>query len=255
MAACAAPMKFTEPLNEGQFLKRYKRFFADLKVNGQTTTAHVPNTGSLKSCLEEGAPCRFSTSADPTRKLPHTLQMIKTSSGWVGVNTHLANDLVWEAWTLGLLPRWKDFDSGQREVKLHAKTRIDLALWKSSEDLPAGTKLTPPLIEKSRLHFVEVKNVTLREGGLALFPDAVTERGQKHLKELMELVQKKHTAEILFLVQRDDCQAFAPADHIDPIYGKLLRQAIKAGVQISAYPCELKKEEARLLPRLLPLEI
>lgn len=255
MAACRPSMKFTEPLSEGQFLKRYKRFFADLVVNGQTTTAHVPNTGSLRSCLEEGALCRFSTSSDPARKLALTLQMIQTESGWVGVNTHLANDLVWEAWTLGLLPRWKNFDSGQREVKLHAKTRIDLALWKSSEALPTGTKLTPPLLEKNRLHFVEVKNVTLREEGMALFPDSVTERGQKHLKELMELVSRKHTAEILFLVQRENCQAFAPADHIDPVYGKLLRQAIKAGVQVSAYPCELKKEEARLVPRLLPLEI
>ncbi|MGE0761973.1 MAG: DNA/RNA nuclease SfsA [Bdellovibrionales bacterium] len=248
-------MNFAEPLQQGRFKRRYKRFFAEIEFGGKTITAHVPNTGSLRGCLNEGAPCLFSTSKDPARKLPHTLQMVQDEGTWVGVNTNLANDLAWEAWQNGDIPGWKKFDGGQREVKIHAKTRLDLALWKSTADLPATTKLTPAHLSKNKFYFIEVKNVTMASAGLAMFPDSVTERGQKHLKELMELAHSGHKAEIFFLVQRGDCQAFAPADAIDPVYGKLLRQAIKNGVKISAYPCELNATGAKLKARPLALEI
>ena len=248
-------MNFPEKLQQGQFLRRYKRFFAEIDFGGQTLTAHVPNTGSLKGCLREGAPCLFSTSKDPTRKLPHTLQMVQDEGTWVGVNTNLANDLVWEAWQNGIIPGWKKFDGGQREVKIHAKTRLDLALWKSRSDFPVSTKLTPLHLDKNKFYFIEVKNVTMAQGQFAMFPDSVTERGQKHLQELMDLSEAGHKAEIFFLVQRADCQSFAPADSIDPAYGKLLRQAIKAGVKISAYPCELSDSGVLLKARPLALEI
>ena len=146
-------MNFPEPLQQGQFLRRYKRFFAEIEVGGKTLTAHVPNTGSLKGCLREGAPCLFSTSKDPARKLPLTLQLVQDNGAWVGVNTHMANDLVWEAYQTGIITAWKKFDGGQREVKIHAKTRLDMALWKSSGELTATTKITPPLFSKNKFHF------------------------------------------------------------------------------------------------------
>lgn len=248
-------MKFPSPLSQGQFLRRYKRFFAEIEFQGKTITAHVPNTGSLKGCLKEGAPCLFSTSNDPARKLPQTLQMVRDGKSWVGVNTHLANELVWEAWQSGVIPAWKKLDGGAREVKIHAKTRLDLALWKATAELPAGAKLGVTQLQKNKFNFVEIKNVTMAHKGLAMFPDAVTERGQKHLEELMELSSRGHKAEIFFLIQRSDCQSFAPSDAIDPAYGRLLRQAIKAGVKISAFPCELNETGARVIARPLGLEI
>lgn len=248
-------MKFQDPLAQGQFLRRYKRFFADIEFEGKTITAHVPNTGSLKGCLHENTPCLFSVSKDPARKLPYTLQMVQDEGTWVGVNTHLANDLVWEAWQTGQIKEWKKYEGACREVKIHAKTRLDLALWKISKEVPVGCKLSPTHLQNNKFHFVEVKNVTMAQSGLALFPDAVTTRGQKHIEELIELVEKGHKAELFFLVQRSDCQVFAPADAIDPEYGRLLRQAAKAGVKISAYPCELSPQEARVFARPLGLEI
>lgn len=248
-------MNFKETLKEGILRRRYKRFFAEIDFGGETITAHVPNTGSLKGCLKEGAACRFTTSNDPSRKLAHTLQMVRDGKAWVGVNTGASNSLVWEAWLEKRIPHWKNFDAAQREVRINAKTRLDLALWKATDALPATTKLTSSLIEKNKIHFVEVKNVSMAHNGLAMFPDAVTERGQKHLQELMDLRAHGHGAEILFLVQRDDCKMFAPADDIDPDYGKLFRQAIKAGVKISAYPCEMAPDGVHLKAKPLALEI
>jgi sugar fermentation stimulation protein A len=247
-------MKFLEACEEAVFLKRYKRFFADLDCKGTVMTAHVPNTGSLKGCLGEGSACRISLSKDPARKLKATLQMIQTPTSWVGVNTSLSNGLVWEAFENRVLPAWEDYEAGQREVKINEKSRIDLVLWRRFEGPPEGTKLNPKNLKDFRLHFVEVKNVTLAEGRTALFPDAVTERGQKHLEELMRLSQKGHSAEILFTVQRTDCEEFRPADMIDPRYGKLLRKAAREGVKISAFPCRLDHLEISLETRK-PLKV
>lgn len=249
-------MKFLESFEEGVFLKRYKRFFADIEAKGESFVSHVPNTGSLKGCLEKGALCRYSISTDPKRKLKATLQMIKTPQSWVGVNTGLPNALMWEAFESRSVPTWEEFEFGQKEVKINEKSRIDMVLWRPFEGPSEGQKLTVKNLKDYRLHFVEIKNVTLADNNTALFPDCVTERGQKHLEELMQLTKKGHSAEIVFVIQRTDCTQFRPADELDPRYGQLLRKAAKAGVKISAYTCTLEPGEitvnsGRSLPIIL----
>lgn len=251
---CSGPfgdesMKFSEPILDGLFLKRYKRFFADVHLDGKrgAVVAHVPNTGSLLGCLEQNAPCRVSFHDVPDRKLKYTLQMIKTPTSWVGVNTGLSNDLVWEAYSSGQIKSWEDWDYGQREVKISPVSRVDLVLWKNHPDAPSpAQRLTMSEFVFNKFHFVEVKNVTLARDGRASFPDAETERGQKHLLELMTLLKQGHTAELVFTVQRDDCHSFAPADDIDPKYGKLLREAVQLGLIISPYACRLDRSGIEL---------
>ncbi|MCJ8276639.1 MAG: DNA/RNA nuclease SfsA, partial [Bdellovibrionales bacterium] len=206
-------MRFEETLQEGRFIKRYKRFFTDIEFNGKTIVAHCPNTGSMKGLKNEGSPCLFSTTDDPKRKLKHTLQAVKTPTSWVGVNTGLPNKLVMELFKENPLKHWKKFDSAQAEVKISDKSRIDMVLWNSKDrDVKKWSlkNLTPPL------HLIEIKNVTLAEDGVAMFPDAVTTRGQKHLDEMMELMEKGYTCEMVYVVQRQDCKRFKTADEIDP---------------------------------------
>lgn len=222
-------MKFEEVAREAQFIKRYKRFFADVHLAGEVVVAHVPNTGSLKTCLFEGAPCVVTESSNPMRKLKATLQFLRTPTSWVGVNTSLPNGLVFEAWELGKIAAWRDFSQAQREFKISKETRLDLVLARGEQDLA----------ERKNLHYVEIKNVTLAENGVALFPDAETTRGQKHLRELITLKNAGHGAEIVFVVQRQDCPEFGPADHIDAEYGRLLREAVAAGVSVNAYACDI----------------
>jgi len=243
-------MKYNRQLDEGVFLKRYKRFFADIEWKGQKLTAHVPNTGSLKSVNNPGALCLFSHSDNPERKLKQTLEMIKAPTGaWVGVNTATPNTVVRETLmnvvgkTGGKLPKswqhWAEFDEVKPEFKISAETRLDFALSKKNSD---------------KKYFIEVKNVTLAEGETAMFPDAETTRGQKHLQEMMNLMKEGHAAEILFTIQRADCTAFAPADSIDPEYGKLLKEAAKKGLKISPFIVDLSPMEAVLSDRLLPFK-
>lgn len=235
-------MEFPEPLKEGRFLKRYKRFFADIELDGQVVVAHVPNTGSLKSCLEPGCPAWVSPSNNPARKLRYTLEFLKPGDAWIGVNTQRSNDLVWEVWQSQSFARWTDYDDGVREIKINAETRLDLRL--------------STLADKEFHHYVEVKNVTLKDGesARAKFPDAVTTRGQKHLQEMMKLIRAGHTAEIVFTIQRDDCTEFSPADDIDPEYGRLLRKAVDQGLTVSAWPCAISNQRATLAP-LRPLKV
>lgn len=242
-------MQFNEPVRQATFLKRYKRFFADVRVDQNVLTAHVPNTGSLKSCLEADADCLVTETNDPNRKLKATLQFIKTPTSWVGVNTSLPNDLVYELWESRQIPHWKKFGAAKREYKISKETRFDLALAETAEALEHG-----------RVHLVEVKNVTLAENGVALFPDAVTTRGQKHLEELTTIVKNGGTAEMVYVVQRTDCPTFRPADDIDPDYGRLLRAAAAAGVWVQAYACEfafddLARARVKINPRPLPLDL
>jgi sugar fermentation stimulation protein A len=239
-------MKLPAPILEGRFVKRYKRFFADLELEGQLVTAHVPNTGSLISCLEVGASCWVSSNNDPKRKLKYTLQMVEAHGSKVGVNTGLANALVAEAFQNRAIPHWQKFDCLQAEVKLSAETRLDFALWKSSAERPVSDKITLQNLNSSSLHFVEVKNVTLAEGSIAMFPDAVTTRGQKHLDELVGLVDAGHTAEIFFVVQREGCTSFSPARDIDPVYAEKLERAQNAGVIVSAWACDFTPHEIRI---------
>ena len=241
-------MKFREALIEGQFIRRYKRFFADIQWGERVIVAHVPNTGSLKGCLVEGAPCRFTVSDNPQRKLKYTLQMIKVGRSWVGINTHLANLITWEAFENRCIPHWKKFRSGRREVRVSDSSRLDFVFCKD-EGLLEAKKIDPLWFKDTRhgvFHFVEVKNVTFRVDHSVQFPDAVTLRGQKHLLELIRLVKAGHSAEIFFTVQRRDGQFFAPADEVDPEYGYLLREAKRAGVLISPYICQINSRGVKV---------
>lgn len=240
-------MKFRTQVREGIFLKRYKRFFADVQLGKEIVVAHVPNTGSLKSASEAGAPCLLTESDNPERKLKFTLEAIRMPSGsWVGVNTSWPNLLAREAFESGVFKHWAGFDEFKAEVKLSPETRIDVVL----TDSRSGKK-----------HFVEIKNVTMASGdvgsvkGCAHFPDAVTERGQKHLRELTKLVGEGHSAEILFAIQRSDCVSFSPADEIDPEYGRLLREARKAGVMVTAALVELSPNEISYSGKTLEIRL
>jgi sugar fermentation stimulation protein A len=240
-------MKFKTAVHQGIFLKRYKRFFADIELAGQVVVAHVPNTGSLKSASEVGAPCFVTESDNPERKLKFTLEAIQIPSGaWVGVNTSWPNLLAKEAFDARVFPHWREFNELKAEVKLSPETRLDLVLQDG---------------KSNRRHFVEIKNVTMASGavadraGTAHFPDAVTERGQKHLRELMKLVSEGHSAEILFAVQRGDCRYFSPADEVDPEYGRLLREAQRAGVRVTAALVDVSPQGIRMSGDLLELRL
>ena len=212
-------MHFNPPMEKGFFIKREKRFFAHIEQEGKPLLAHLPNTGSLTGCLISKQSCLFTPASNPKRKLKYTLQLIKTPHSWVGVNTHLANTLVEEAFFKKQISHWKKWGNLKKEVKINTKTRIDFVF-----------------STQNQYHFVEVKSVTLAQKDQALFPDAITKRGQKHLKELIFLAKQGHSTEIFFLIQRTDCKSFAPAHQIDPVYAKLLKEASEKGVKISAYP-------------------
>ena len=246
-------MQFEQPLRQGKFLKRYKRFFADIEFEGETITALCPNTGSMKGCKDPGSPCLFSSNDDPKRKLRHTLEMIKSPTSWIGVNTALPNKLVYELFENNPLKHWKKYNRYQGEVKINDKSRMDLVLWneKQHPDIKKWNhkNLIPPL------HVIEVKNVTMGGEGLAQFPDSVTTRGQKHLDELILLTKKGFSCEMVYVVQREDCEVFSPADDIDPEYGKKLREAKKSGVKITALHCRLDKKSVTLTSDTLKIKL
>lgn len=246
-------MEFERPLIEGTFLKRYKRFFADVELDGEIVTAHVPNTGSLKSCNTPGSRCLLSTSDDPNRALKFTLQAVESDNHWVGVNTSWPNKLAIEIFQQGVLTHWKEFDRFQAEVKINSQSRIDLMLWHSGDS--AKTKWKAEDFENFQpVHFVEIKNVTLKVGRGAYFPDAVTERGQKHIQELCDLIDKGFSAEMLFVVQRTDVDYFAPAKDIDPTYAQLLKRATEKGLKVTALSFAVTKN-GFALGRALPLKM
>jgi sugar fermentation stimulation protein A len=233
-------MLFQQPLVEGRFLRRYKRFFVDVELsNGERVVAHCPNTGTLLGCLVEGAPVLLKPVAGPTRSLVFSWKMICVDDTWVGVDTGLAVPLVEEALREGKLPALSGYARSYREVRYGREqtSRIDLLLSRGGllpGAAPARRSQARALPEQDERVYVEVKNTTLVDSGTAMFPDAVTERGQKHLAELMHVVASGHRAAMVFCIQRTDCQRFGPADHIDPTYGRLLRQALNAGVEAYA---------------------
>ncbi len=232
-------MKTPLKLEQGIFLKRYKRFFADIDWQGKVITAHVANTGSLRTCGESGSPCLFTVHDDPKRKLKYSLEMMQAPSGsWVGVNTSLPNQLVKQALNEKKFPHWQEWDEIHPEFKINAETRLDFRL----------RKLSP-----EKFHYIEVKNVTLMREKKAQFPDAVTTRGQKHLRELINLMAQGHSAELVFVVQRDDCEGFTTADDIDPVYGQAFRQAIKAGLRVTALKTSLSVTGITLTGQVLPI--
>ncbi len=243
-------MKFEKTLKKAKFIKRYKRFFADIEFDGEVVVAHVPNTGSMKTCLEDGAPCLVSQTDDPKRKLKFTLQMIKTKSSWVGVNTHLPNKIVREAYDEKLIPSWKKYKYARNEVKLNDKTRIDMVLGKNSILVEAKkiSNIDELNATGDKFHFVEVKNVSYVLNKKAMFPDSVSTRAQKHLQEMMDLIDMGHTCEIVFTIQRNDCTSFSAAKEIDPKYAELLLKAKEKGVKISPYICSLNNKSLSLGP-------
>ena len=222
----------------GRLIKRYKRFLADIELeDGSVVTAHCPNSGSMLGCNLPGSPVLLSLSPNPNRKLAYTWELLQVNGFWVGLNTMLPNRLAEEAILDGTIVELQGYPKLRREVAYGSeRSRIDILL----ED-------------DGKRCYVEVKNVTLVEGGLALFPDAVTARGQKHLRELMEMVRNGDRAVLLFTGQRGDGNAVAPADRIDPEYGRLLREAVANGVEALAYRAEVQPEQIRLTERLAVL--
>jgi sugar fermentation stimulation protein A len=231
-------MHFDPPLEEGRLLRRYKRFLADIEsASGELLTIHCPNTGSMLNCMSEGARVWFSRSNDPKRKLPGTWEIGETPHGRLAViNTGRANGLVEEALLAGLIAELNGFTSLKREVPYgQERSRIDFRL-----EYPEGQA------------FVEVKSVTLGFEGIrvAAFPDARTERGSKHLRELASLARDGVRAVQLYCVNLSDIEAVRPAVEIDPAYAAALREAVSAGVEVLAYGAAISAQEIRLVRRL-----
>ncbi len=228
-------MHFDTPLIRGTLIKRYKRFLADVKLDDdQVITVHCPNTGTMLSCSTPGSDVCLSTSDNPKRKYPHTLEMVRDNGTWVGVNTSRTNKLVIEAIEDGRIVEFSDIDSIKGEVKTSEKSRLDLLIKKGSKS-----------------SYVEIKNCSLSIEGCAMFPDAVTARGTKHLKELVRLKKEGFSSYIFFLVQRMDADRFAPASHIDKVYTKTLKQAAEAGVHVLVYQAEVSPDTIHVV-RSLP---
>ena len=227
-------MRFSTRLIRGTLVQRYKRFLADVRLaDGQIVTAHCTNTGSMMGCKEPGSTVYISRSDKEGRKLAYTWEMLQVNRAWVGINTMHPNRLVAEAVEAGSIPELMGYDTVRREVVTRPGTRLDLCLKGSNG-----------------LCFVEVKNVTLAIDGVAAFPDAVSERGTKHLKELIRLRRKGHRTAVVFVIQRPDCHSFRPADEIDEEYGRWLRRAINAGVEALPYRARVTPKEILLTERL-----
>jgi len=223
-------LKWPELIN-GVLVKRYKRFLADVRLDdGRIVTAHCPNTGSMQGCAEPGRAVYLSRHDNPNRKLKYTWQMIEMQDSLVGVNTLVPNRLVFGSVQAGLIPELSGYRSVVREVAIGEGSRIDLMLSNGKKDRC----------------YVEIKNCTLVENGIALFPDAVTARGLKHLKALETLVKAGCRGVMFYFIQRMDAALFKPADSIDPDYGRGLRHAVGRGVEILAYDVCLDSEGIRL---------
>lgn len=230
-------MKFQQKLIHGTLIKRYKRFLADVRLDdGSVVTAHCTNSGSMKSCLENDAEVYLTPVNDPARRTKFTWEMIKIGGGWVGINTGNPNKLAFEAIKEGTIPGLQGYTHVQREV-VFGDSRFDVFAENETEKC-----------------FVEVKNVSLKEGKYALFPDAVTTRGQKHLKTLMEVKKKGIRAVMLYIIQRTDVEIFAPAAEIDPGYAQTLKEAVAAGVEVFPVQAKVSPEKIELI-KILPAEI
>ena len=220
-------MKFTKSLIKGKLIKRYKRFFTDVKLDKEVVTAHCPNTGSMKGLLDKDNEVYLLPNNDPKRKLKYGLEIIKTRKNFVGVNTHMANRIVQHALENNLIKELKNNDQIKPEVFFNKETRFDF------------------LIEKNKQKsFVEVKNVTLfRNKDTAEFPDAVTTRGTKHLLALIDAIKKGYKSYLLFLVQIQNMEKFKIAKDIDKEYYNNYLIAKKAGVNFLAYRCDISSKK------------
>ncbi len=258
-------MVFKQTLVQGLLLKRYKRFFADVEFIDAATkktrllTIHVPNTGSLKSVLAQNlAPqnCWFSLNEDPNRKLKGTLEAIQTTEGvWVGVNTSNPNKLVHEAAIQSIksekpfFAHWKEHQFYKSEHKISKETRLDGVFFQGELDLENP---------KSKKHYIEIKNTTLmRVVGKerhAQFPDSKTERGQKHLIELMQLIDQGHCSELIFTVQRNDTDFFSIAGDIDSRYNELFTKAVGKGLIVTPVLVDFDQQRSVLSQKVLKVK-
>ena len=223
-------MKFTKSLIKGKLIKRYKRFFIDVKLNKEIVTAHCPNTGSMKGLLDKGNDVFLLKHDDPKRKLKYGLEIIKAQKNLVGVNTHMANRIVKHGLMNNLIKEFKDITTIKPEVFFNNETRFDFLIEK-----------------KEQKSFIEVKNVTLvRNENTAEFPDAVTSRGSKHLLTLIDTIKKGYKAYLIFLVQIQNIEKFQIAKDIDPLYYKNYILAKKAGVIFLAYRAKISTKEIKI---------
>ena len=223
-------MKFTKSLIKGKLVKRYKRFFTDVKLNKEVVTAHCPNTGSMMGLLDEGNQVFISKNDNPKRKLKYTLEIIKVKKDLIGVNTHFANKIVFHGLSNNLIKEITDSDSIKPEVFFDKETRFDFLVEKNKKKI-----------------FVEVKNVTLsRNENIAEFPDSVTSRGSKHLKALIEATKKGYKTYLLFLVQIEHVENFKIAKDIDRKYYENYLLAKKNGVNFLAYRCKINSKEIKI---------
>ena len=231
-------MEFTKSLIKGNLIKRYKRFFADVKINKEIVTAHCPNTGSMKGLLDEGNEVYLLQNDNPKRKLKYGLEIIKAKNNLVGVNTHLANKIVNHGLTNNLIDELKNNDSIKQEVFFNKETRFDFLLQKNKQKI-----------------FVEVKNVTLfRDKKTAEFPDAITSRGSKHLLELINAIKKGYKTYLIYLVQIQNMEYFKIAKDIDIEYNKNYLIAKKAGVNFLAYRCKINSRQILIDKKLKILD-
>jgi sugar fermentation stimulation protein A len=238
-------MKFTSPLIHGRLVRRYKRFLADVILDdGTEVTVHCTNSGSMLSCLEEGAEVWLSPASDPKRKTRYTWEMILIGGSWVGINTSNPNALAFEWVSGGKISGLDGMENVRREVRWE-DSRFDLYAEEKPEDMTGA---------KPMGCFLEVKNVTLKEGERALFPDAVTERGRKHLQTLIRVKKSGLRAVMLYVVQRMDVKIFSPAREIDPAYGQALDEAVRKGVEVFVVQAKVSPEGIEF-HRLLPVEL
>ena len=223
-------MKFTKALIKGKLIKRYKRFFADIKLNKEVVTAHCPNTGSMMGLLDVNNEVFISKNNNPKRKLKYTLEIIKVKKNLVGVNTHFANKIAYHGISNNLVKEVSNNDSIKPEVFFDKETRFDFLAEKDKQKI-----------------FIEVKNVTLfRDKKTAEFPDTVTSRGSKHLKTLILATKKGYKSYLLFLIQIQGVESFKIAKDIDKEYYENYLTAKKAGVIFLAYRCKINSKEIKI---------
>ena len=227
-------MEFTKTLIKGKLEKRYKRFFTDIKVNKETITAHCPNTGSMKGLLDVNNEVWISKNDNPKRKLKFTLEIIKVKKNLIGVNTHFANKIVYHGLINNLIKELNNNQDIKPEVFFNKETRFDFLVKKNKQKI-----------------FVEVKNVTLfRKDKISEFPDAITSRGSKHLKTLIDAIKRGYKSYIIFLVQIQGIEYFKIAKDIDNDYYKNYLIAKKAGVNFLAYRCKISPKEIKIEKKL-----
>ena len=224
-------MNFENKLISGLFIKRYKRFFVDIKIKNKIITAHCPNTGSMQGLLRAGNKVWLSKNNNPDRKLKYTLEIIEDNKSNVGVNTHSTNKIVYNALKNNLIKEFTNISEIKSEVKFGTNTRFDFLVFDN----------------KKTKSFIEVKNVTLsRKKRLAEFPDSITSRGLKHINELVKASKKNYQIFILYVIQRDDCNSFTIAKDIDPNYASALTRAVKNQLKILCYDCKFSSKGIKL---------